>query len=79
MAALPKRTRKLTKTEARSDQDSLNKFTCVVIGGGIAGVSCAQELSRLHAVDGHTVALISATEAIKEVGIDRVGISISMQ
>ena len=67
MAALPKRTRKLKKIEALSDQ-ILNKYTYVVIGGGLAGVSCAQELSRLHSLDGQTIALISATEAIKEVG-----------
>jgi glycine/D-amino acid oxidase-like deaminating enzyme len=40
----------------------------VVIGGGIAGVCCAQEVARLNAADETVdVLLISATELLKEV------------
>jgi glycine/D-amino acid oxidase-like deaminating enzyme len=38
--------------------------TYVVIGGGIAGVCCAQELSRIG--NGHVV-IISASETLVEV------------
>ena len=40
----------------------------VVIGGGIAGVCCAQEVARLNATDETVeVLLISAAELLKEV------------
>ena len=40
----------------------------VVIGGGIAGVCCAQEVARLHATDEVVeVLIISATDLLKEV------------
>ena len=40
----------------------------VVIGGGIAGVSCAKEIARLKAKDEDSqVILITATELLKEV------------
>ena len=43
----------------------VQKFPYIVIGGGIAGVSCAKELTRL--VDPqNTILLISATKMIKE-------------
>ena len=39
----------------------------VVVGGGIAGVCCAQELARLHPTPGVEVVIVTATEMLKEV------------
>lgn len=40
----------------------------VIIGGGIAGVCCAQEVARLNATDETVeVLIISATDLLKEV------------
>jgi heterodisulfide reductase subunit A-like polyferredoxin len=54
---------------ARCDTPSSQRMTrYVVIGGGIAGVCCAQEVARLNAADETIdVLLISATELLKEV------------
>jgi hypothetical protein len=47
---------------ANKKQKKSNNY--VVIGGGIAGVCCAQELSRIS--DGHVV-IISSSETLVEV------------
>lgn len=41
-----------------------NKQSFVVIGGGIAGVSCSQELARRHSDE--NILLITATDILKE-------------
>lgn len=40
-------------------------MTKIVIGGGIAGVCCAQELSRLHPAE--DIVLVSAKDVVLEV------------
>ena len=51
--ALPKR---------RRLQSSLRRPFCLVVGGGVAGVSCASELVRL----GVQTLLLTATPALKQ-------------
>ena len=58
MIGLPKRAPRRTKLISES-KDSL-----VVIGGGIAGVCCAQELSQLY--PNEKILLVSATDVLRE-------------
>lgn len=37
----------------------------VVVGGGVAGVCCAEELCRLLSPDEATVVLVAATDVVK--------------
>jgi hypothetical protein len=55
---------------AKSDVPGSPRMTrYVIIGGGIAGVCCAQEVARLNATDETAeVLIISATDLLKEVG-----------
>ncbi len=61
--ALPPRARR-RKGGASGASDGIEKFTFAIIGGGIAGVSCAQELSRLNEHD--LILLVSAGDLLKE-------------
>lgn len=55
------------KRESKKRKASLTNY--VVIGGGIAGVSCAKEIARLQSKDETSrVILITATGLLKEVG-----------
>jgi cation diffusion facilitator CzcD-associated flavoprotein CzcO len=47
-------------------EQTILEFRFVVIGGGIAGVCCAQELSRLLG-DDEPIALVSASSTVMEV------------
>jgi pyridine nucleotide-disulfide oxidoreductase domain-containing protein 1 len=71
MTALPPRSnsrrKKQTSTiqnDAKSESKRISPRYCV-IGGGIAGVCCAQELSRLH--PNEIIVLISQTDVLREV------------
>ena len=66
--SLPKRSRpsnRRTHSKLSDDQESpaILMAEFVVIGGGIAGVSCAQELARIHS---RKILIISSTDALKE-------------
>lgn len=47
----------------------INKFDCIVVGGGIAGVTCAEYLSHLN--NDKSFCLISSTSLVKSVSIVR--------
>lgn len=67
MSALPRRALKVrsAKCNARSISTT-EKF--IIIGGGVAGVCCAQEVVRLKgASQDIEVIIITATELLKEV------------
>ena len=52
---------------SRNQSSSIkNRLNYVVIGGGISGVCCAQELARLHEDQLYDIILISATDVLKE-------------
>ena len=61
--ALPPRRNRLQRKRQLNCPTSPREF--VVVGGGIAGVCCAQELARLN--EGSKVTIISSTDMIKEV------------
>eukprot|EP01041_Mallomonas_annulata_P014518 gene14518-30908_t len=60
------------RMDSSFDEEYIPHFKFVVIGGGIAGVCCSQELARLNPIscENNThdaeVALITASEALKE-------------
>ena len=53
------------REQGRSSQKDAAKQRLIVVGGGIAGVSCAKECSLLF--PGKEIVLISATESLKDV------------
>ena len=66
-SALPRRERRRDESSAkrtRVDNPITQKYKYIVVGGGIAGVSCAQELSLIHSKD--RILLISVSEILKE-------------
>ncbi len=77
--ALPKRSRRSRSSaevshaedssvwhaQGQGSRDKIRSCETLVIGGGIAGVSCAQELSRLS--PNSVITLVSQTEVLREV------------
>jgi thioredoxin reductase len=61
MNALPRR---LDARSQKKEDSSIVRY--IVIGGGIAGVCCAQEIARLKKHDSIEVVIITATELLKE-------------
>ena len=58
---------KLRKRAAETMSRSESK-SYVVLGGGIAGVCCAQELARIHQTNpSASIILVTASEVLKEV------------
>ena len=66
MSALPRRVLKHRTPQCIASPAATKRY--IVIGGGIAGVSCAQELARLNAADQNVeILIITSTEMLKEV------------
>jgi NADPH-dependent 2,4-dienoyl-CoA reductase/sulfur reductase-like enzyme len=61
MNALPRR---LDARSQKKENRSIVRY--IVVGGGIAGVCCAQEIARLKKHDSIEVVIITATELLKE-------------
>jgi NADPH-dependent 2,4-dienoyl-CoA reductase/sulfur reductase-like enzyme len=61
MNALPRR---LDARSQKKEKSSIVRY--IVVGGGIAGVCCAQEIARLKKHDSIEVVIITATELLKE-------------
>ena len=68
MAALPPRVKRTRPHTAAGAEPAEAALRYVVVGGGIAGVSCAKEISRLvlGAGTNATVVLVSACELLKD-------------
>ena len=66
MSALPRRVLKHRSPQYIASPAATKRY--IVIGGGIAGVCCAQELARLNAADQNIeILIITSTEMLKEV------------
>ena len=71
MASLPRRAprSRAARSSAAIAPPKATQVRYIVIGGGIAGVCCAQEIARLKADDQNVeVVIITATELLREVG-----------
>ena len=61
--------RQSRRRQPEMSKNTPTKSNYVIIGGGIAGVCCAQECARLSPSD-HEIIIITATEMLKEVRKD---------
>ena len=54
--------------DSKSNIKSVSKYKFVIIGGGIGGVCCGTELSRINKSDkDDDILIISASDVLKEV------------
>ena len=67
MIPLPKRQKCVSKSKQIAVPHL--RFHCVVVGGGVAGVSCAEELLRLQNSISSSICLITCSNSVKYVSI----------